>query len=173
MTEIELLIKQTKESYDWTNKLIKSIPYEKWDTTPDILETNITWQVGHLLMSHYFYTMMVIVGHQIEVLQKIPIKEYDKIFTDGPPKNAVGKINPSEILNQSTFVQEKSIDILKNLTIADLNNKLEPTPTPHPFVKTKFEALDWNNKHTLYHCGQIGILKRVTDQRYDFGLRRA
>ncbi|WP_216824389.1 hypothetical protein [Emticicia sp. TH156] len=37
--------------------------------------------------------------------------------------------------------------------------------------KTKFEALDWNIKHTLWHCRQIGLLKRVVDKRYDFGLR--
>ena len=34
------------------------------------------------------------------------------------------------------------------------------------------EALEWNINHTMYHCGQIGVLKRVVDARYDFGLQR-
>ncbi len=172
MTEIEILIKQTKESYDWTNKLINSIPFEKWDTMPDIIETHISWQVGHLIMSHYFHSIMVIVGHQMDVLQKVPLKKYNEIFTDGLPKNAIGKTNSADLLNQLTIVQEKSISILNTLTLTDLDNKLEPTRTPHPIAKTKFEALDWNIKHTMYHCGQIGILKRIIHERHDFGLRR-
>lgn len=173
MTETELLILQTKDAYEWTNKLITSIPGEKWDQTPDIVETNVTWQVGHLIMSHYFHSIMVIAGHQMDVFQKVPLKEYNAIFTDGLPNNVVGKTNANDLLSQLRIVQEKSLQILSRLSAADLDSKLEPTPTPHPIAKTKFESLDWNIKHTMYHCGQIGILKRIVHERHDFGLRRA
>ena len=172
MNEIDFLIKQTSDAYSWTNKLIHSIPLEKWDITPTILETNITWQVGHLIMSHYYHSIMVIVGHQMDVIQKIPLKNYDELFTNALPKNSVGKTNPADLLNQLTIVHQKSISIIKTLTLADLESNLEPTPTPHPIAKTKFEAIEWNIKHTMYHCGQIGIIKRIIDERYDFGLRR-
>ncbi|MCE7059373.1 hypothetical protein [Dyadobacter sp. CY343] len=33
--------------------------------------------------------------------------------------------------------------------------------------------IDWNIKHTVYHCGQIGILSRIVEKRFDFGLRLA
>ncbi|WP_028666458.1 DinB family protein [Runella zeae] len=172
MTELKILTQQTESVYDWTHKLIKTIPFDKWDIVPDIIESNISWQVGHLIMSHYYHSIMVIVGHQMDVIQKIPLKNYDELFTNNLPKNSVGKINPSDLLSQLSIVQQKSISIIKALSLTELENKLEPTPTPHPIAKTKFEAIDWNIKHTMYHCGQIGIIKRIIDERYDFGLRK-
>ncbi|WP_031529503.1 hypothetical protein [Dyadobacter crusticola] len=71
------------------------------------------------------------------------------------------------------MMQQKSIAILQSVSNAELNNPLEPTPTPHPISTTKFEAVDWNIKPTMYHCGQIGILSRVVEKRFDFGLRLA
>ena len=173
MNTVEILAKQTENSYLWTDKLINSISYEKWDTTPEIIETNVSWQVGHLVMSFYYHSIMVIAGHQMDILQKVPLKVYDELFTNASPKNAVGKTNPKELQNQLHIVQKKSIDIIKLLSENDLESKLEPTPTPHPIAKTKHEALDWNIKHTMYHCGQLGILKRIIDKRFDFGLRKA
>lgn len=173
MTELEILTQQTESVYDWTHKLIETITFEKWDIIPDIVESNISWQVGHLIMSHYYHSIMVIKGHQMDVIQKIPLKDYNEIFTDALPEKSVGRTNPSDLINQLKIVQQKSISIIKNLSFTELGNNLEPTPTPHPIAKTKFEAIDWNIKHTMYHCGQIGIIKRIIDQRYDFGLRRA
>ncbi|MBW3467010.1 DinB family protein [Arthrospiribacter ruber] len=172
MTEIDVLTKQTEDVYNWTHKLIKTIPLEKWDMLPGVIESTISWQVGHLIMSHYYHSIMVIVGHQMDIIQKIPLKEHDELFTNALPRKSVGKINPSDLINQLTMVQHKSIDIIKTLSLTGLQKKLEPMPTPHPIAKTKFEALNWNINHTMYHCGQIGIIKRLIDQRHDFGLRR-
>jgi len=72
MNEVELLVRQTENAYEWTNKLIESVPFSKWHDIPDVINTNITWQVGHLIVSHYFHTVMVIVGHQKDLLEKIP-----------------------------------------------------------------------------------------------------
>jgi hypothetical protein len=172
MTEVDLLTRQTENAYEWTNKLIESVPFSKWDDTPHLVDTNITWQVGHLIMSHYFHSVMVIVGHRKDVLEKIPLRQYDDLFTNGQPIDAKGKVEPAIILGQLNFLQKRSLEILKSMTIERLYTDLEPTHIPHPVAKTKYEALDWNIKHTMYHCGQIGLLKRVIDVRYDFGLRR-
>jgi hypothetical protein len=142
MTNLELLTQQTESVYDWTNKLILSIPFEKWNTIPDKVETSITWQVGHLLVTHYFHTMMVTVGHQRDILQKIPMKEYDVFFTTGLPKMSSGKIDPEILLKQLQFVQSRSIDIVKSLTADQFDSNLEPTTIPHPIAKTKREAID-------------------------------
>ena len=173
MNEVEILTRQTENAYDWTNRLINSIPSEKWDNTPEIIVTNVSWQVGHLIMSFYYHSIMVVVGHQMDIIQKVPLKAYDELFTNASPQNAVGKTNPKELQNQLNIVQQKSIHVVKSLTENDLESKLEPTSTPHPIAKTKLEALDWNIKHTMYHCGQVGILKRILDKRFDFGLRKA
>jgi DinB superfamily len=172
MTAVELLAGQTQNVYDWTNKLVESVPFNKWDDTPDVVDTNITWQVGHLIMSHYFHTVMVIVGHQKDVIEKVPLKQYDELFTLGQPVDLKGVVDSETLLSQLEFVQKKSLDIVRAMTPELLQAALEPTRVPHPIAKTKFESLDWNIKHTMYHCGQIGLLKRIIDVRYDFGLRR-
>jgi len=173
MTEVQILTNQTESVYDWTNKLIKTIPFDKWDNMPETIQTSISWQVGHLIMSHYFHSIMVVVGHQMDIIKKIPLKDYDELFTKASPENSVGKIDPALLSEQLNLVQQKSISIVKSLALADLESELEPMPMPHPIAKTKYEAIDWNIKHTMYHCGQIGILKRIIDVRYDFGLGRS
>lgn len=171
MTEIEILVNQTSNAYEWTDKLLGEIPFNKWEIIPDIIESNINWQVGHLIVSHYFHSIMVIKGHQMDVLQKIPMKEYSDLFTVSAPILAVGKVNSETLLQNLKMIRQKSIEILRSVSISELNSPLEPTSTPHPIAKKKFEAIDWNIKHTMYHCGQIGILSRVVEKRYDFGLR--
>ncbi|TLU97295.1 DinB family protein [Dyadobacter luticola] len=173
MSEIELLINQTINAYEWTNRLLDEVPSDKWEVIPKVVDSNINWQVGHLIISHYFHSIMVIRGHQMDVLQKLPIKEYSEMFTVAGPHSSFGKVSPDILFNALNVMQQKSIAVLSSLTVAELNNPLEPTPTPHPIAKTKFEAIDWNIKHTMYHCGQIGMISRVVEKRYDFGLRLA
>jgi hypothetical protein len=172
MTPIEILMKQTENAYDWTNRLISDVPFSKWDNMPPMLQTNISWQVGHLIMSHYFHSVMVIVGHQKDIVQKIPLKHYNELFIDTSPEHAVGRIAPELLLEHLGILQTRSIEIIRSLSLEDLENKLEPTPVSHPIAQTKYEAIDWNIKHTMYHCGQIGMVKRIVDVRHDFGLRR-
>jgi len=163
-----MLAKQTESAYAWANKLIVSIPYEKWDTTPDIIESNITWQTGHLIVSFYYHTIMVIVGHQMDLLQQIPLKVYSQLFTNAAPVDAIGKTNPSPLQNHLFLMQQRSLEIIQSLSLADLEADLLPAPFPHPIAKNKYEALDWNIQHTMWHCGQIGLLKRVVDKRFIF-----
>ena len=170
MNQIELLAKQTEDAYDWVNKLVYSIPDEKWDTIPEVVETSVTWQVGHLIISCYYHSVMVITGHQMDILQQIPMKEYSQFFHNTATHEYAGKTKPEDLKNQLKLMQEKSISIIQSLNPDELEKPLVPTPMPHPIARTKFEAIDWNIKHTMWHCGQLGILKRVVHERYDFGL---
>ncbi len=170
MNTVEILRNQTENAYGWANKVIESVPVEKWDRIPNIVETNVTWQVGHLIMSLYFHSIMVIKGHQIDVIQKIPLKEYNKLFTQASPTDTVGKTSSTDLIEHLTLVQKRSLEIIQSLSESDLKNELEKADTPHPIAKNKYEALDWNIKHTMWHCGQLGILKRIIDKRFDFGL---
>lgn len=172
MNAIDMLTRQTRDAYDWTNKIITSIPFEKWDVMPDVVESSVSWQVGHLLISFYYHSIMVVVGHQMDILQRIPLKDYDQFFTDAAPKDFLGKINPELLLAQLQLMEEKSLSVIASLNADDLEKNLFPSPIQHPVAKTKFEAIDWNIKHTMWHCGQLGILKRIVHKRYDFGLKR-
>ena len=141
MKIIELLKKQTEDAYQWTNKLIESVPGEKWDQTPETLETNVTWQVDHLIMSLYFQSIMVIKGHQKDIIQQVPLHEYNTLFTKANPINSIGKTIPVELLEKRKMVQKKSADIIESLTEDDLNTKLEPTETPHPTCQKQIRSV--------------------------------
>jgi len=171
MTQVDILTRQTADAYEWTNRLVNSIPFDKWDQTPEVIESNISWQVGHLILSFYYHSIMVITGHRMDILQQVPMREYDKLFTHAAPIDATGKTDPAQLRNQLFLLQARSLDTIRSLTPEDLDKNIEQTGVPHPVAKSKFEAIDWNIKHTMWHCGQIGILKRVVDQRFDFGLK--
>lgn len=171
MNELDLLVKQTESAYNWVNKLIDNIPDEQWDIIPDGVESNVSWQVGHLVISYYYHSVMVIVGHQMDILQQIPMKDYSALFHNTSAHQCVGKTKPQDLRNHLQLIAQKSSSTIQALSIEDLEKPLVPTPMPHPIAKTKFEAIDWNIKHTMWHCGQLGILKRIVHERYDFGLR--
>lgn len=173
MNQVEILLKQTEDTYGWVNRLISSIPYEQWDNTPEIIQTNVSWQAGHLLMSFYFHSVMVIAGHQMDIIKQIPLKDYDEVFTTGNPENIVGKYKPDQLLKQLMLVELKSLEVIKSLSENDLNSPLNLSSIPHPIASNKFEAIDWNIKHAMWHCGQLGILKRIVHERFDFGLKRS
>jgi len=172
MNEIEILTLQTENAYNWMKKITETIPKDKWNETPEILESNTSWHIGHQLISLYFHSILVIKGHQKDILEKVPLAEYSDLFTFKiSPKETIGKKNPEELLTDLNIVEKKSIEIIKSLSPEELKSKLEPARVEHPVAKNKFEALDWNIKHTMWHCGQLAILKRVVNQRFDFGLK--
>ncbi len=172
MEQIKILTKQTQDAYNWANKIIRSIPVSKWEHIPEVVETNVTWQIGHLTVSFYFHSIMVIKGHQTPILKKIPLKTYDALFTNALPVYSIEKTEPEKLFEDFIYMQQESIAMIKSLSDAELEMPLEVTDVPHPIARNKFEALDWNIKHTMWHCGQLGILKRVIDSRFDFGLKR-
>lgn len=168
-----MLINQTANAYQWVNQLIEPVPFAKLNIIPPTVESSLDWQIGHLIISHYFHSIMVIRGHQMDILQQLPIRDYSEWFTQAGPAQSVSKVNSATLVAHLQFMQQKSLAILGTLPDSELDNPLEPTPTPHPIATTKREAISWNIQHTMYHCGQIGLIKRVVDKRHDFGLRLA
>ena len=173
MTSPEILSRQTQDAYSWLNKLIDPIPYEQWDVLPEVIESSVSWQVGHLVMSLYYHTVMVIVGHQTDILQQVPLKEYNELFTVAAPQKVTGRVEAPVLHRHLLLMQDKSLAVIRSLTIEELAGPLIPTPVPHPIANTRFEAIDWNIKHTMWHCGQLGLLKRVVHERFDFGIKIA
>ncbi len=170
MSQVSLLLSQTKDAYDWVNKLIEPIPERKWDEIPEGIDSSVTWQVGHLLVSLYFHSIMSIKGHQMDILQQVPMKDYSRWFTKAAPHSSVGKTDSDHLKRHLELVQHKSLEIIAGLRREHLDDPLEPLQTPNPMAKVKFEAIDWNIKHTMWHCGQLAILRRHWVGRVDFGL---
>lgn len=174
MNSTDLLIKQTQDAHSWTHKLIDSIPMEQWDDTPDTLASNISWQVGHLVISEYYHAILVLTGFDEEISQKIDLKAHNQRYGyESIPSAQVGHNNPEELRKQLRFMQNKVIQNVSSLTLKDLESKVEqPIKQKHPIDTTKLEAVSWNIKHTMWHCGQIASIKRLIHGGFDFGLPR-
>ena len=172
MNFIKNLVKtQTIESFNWTNRLIDNIQDEKWFVTPEVIETNFAWQIGHLTLSQYYYTVVLINGPDKDFAEKINMKKYSMLFANGINKNKLfTEVTAEELKENWTLMQIKSIETLDNLYEVDLNNEIFKLPKSHPFVKTKENSFSWNIKHTMWHCGQMGTLKRIIDKPLNFGM---
>lgn len=173
MNEIQILTKQTENAFEWTNKLVASVPTEKWDIIADGIGSNISWQVGHQIISIYYHTIMTTVGHIPELIEKLKLRKYTELCNyDTHAKNMIGKTSPKELKEHLKYMQGKSLEVIESLTESDLWKAVKPTKMPHPVAKTKFEAIDWNIKHTMWHCGQNGMLKRIVHHPHDFGMKK-
>jgi hypothetical protein len=172
MTVTDVLVKQTQEAHSWTNKLIASIPQDLWDETPDNLASNISWQVGHLIISEYYHAILVISGFDAEITEKIDLHWHNKMYGyNSVPLEQVGSVSPKVLLEQLHYMHHKVLKNISGLTLADLDNPVErPIKQKHPVAITKFDAVSWNIKHTMWHCGQMATLKRLIHGGYDYGL---
>jgi hypothetical protein len=165
-------VKQTQDAHSWTNKLIDSIPKARWNDTPDTLASNISWQVGHLVLGEYYHAILVVTGFDDEISQKIDLKAHNQWYGYGSiPSEKAGQNKPEILKEQLLFMQHKVIQNISGLTLKDLESKVEqPIKQKHPVATTKLEAVSWNIKHTMWHCGQIASLKRILHGGFDFGL---
>lgn len=172
MNVTDLLIKQTQDAHSWTNRLIDSIPMGNWDDTPGTLLSNVTWQVGHLIISENYHGILVIKGFDEEIRKKIDLRALNMSFGHGSePKGVIGNTDPKLLKEQLLFSQEKVISTIGALPSKDLEQVVEqPVPQKHPVAETKLEAISWNIKHTMWHCGQIASIKRLIHGGYDYGI---
>ncbi|MFT3680844.1 MAG: DinB family protein [Ferruginibacter sp.] len=162
---------QTADVYNWTNKLIENIAFEKWVITPAIVETNLAWQLGHLTLSQYYYTVVLVTGPRKDFAEDINLKKYSGLFANGHRiKELPPEITVQELITNWNAVQMLTNEILSSLQDIDLAAGVFNLPKPHPFVKTKEQAVSWNIKHTMWHCGQIATLRRVIDVPFSFGM---
>ncbi|PRX53680.1 DinB family protein [Flagellimonas meridianipacifica] len=171
MTEIQILTKQTKTAFEWTKKLISPVPHEKWDTLANGIDSNLSWQVGHQTISIYYHTVMTTVGHIPEVIEKLNLRLYTEMCNyDTLAKDMVGKTNPKQLTEHLEYMQLRSLKVIESLSDNDLKKAVKPTKVPHPIAKTIFDTIDWNIKHTMWHCGQIATIRRIVDSSFDFGI---
>lgn len=143
---------------------------DKWFITPEIIETNLAWQLGHMTLSQYYYTIVLLIGPQIEFAEKISIKKYAGLFANGiKKKELVANISVEELLINWKLMQDKTIEILSGFNDENLNKEIFKISKPHLFAKIQQDAISWNIKHAMWHCGQMAMLKRYIDKPFDFG----
>ncbi|MGI9544502.1 MAG: DinB family protein [Cyclobacteriaceae bacterium] len=163
MSRIEFIEQQTQETRLMTKKLINDVPDDLWYQTPEIVHSNIAWQVGHLIIAQMYHSVSVVTGSSKQISDVIPLKLYIPKYGMGSDPADHKDIKPSaeELREQLDFVNEVAKNELRKLDERELDKALEPTRGTHPIAKTKYEALTWSFKHEMWHCGQISTLKRI------------
>jgi len=167
----ELLKTQTIDTYHWVEKLIADIAHEKWFDTPEILESSFAWQLGHLTLSQYYYTVVLVKGPQKDFAESIHLKKYSEFFAKGQKKKELASnVSVQELLGNWQAMKALTIETLSNIQDIDLQNETFKMPKPHPFVVTIENSISWNIKHNMWHCGQMAMLKRVVDTPLNLGI---
>ncbi len=160
---MKILKDQITLAKEKTDKLISDISSEKWLETPDVLKSNLNWQIGHIILANYLHGIASISGVNDEFREKVNIPDYIKFY--GP------KSNPTEFKNEKPS-KEKLLEIyeftlsvvFKSLESITHNELEKDTEIPNPAVKTKYEALLWLSQHQSWHNGQIAVLKRILNK---------
>lgn len=160
MNVIEIIKDQIISTKEKTDNFIKNIELEKWNISPEILETNMNWQIGHLILANYLHGIASISGANEKVRERINMQNFIKFygpnstphtFLDEKPKN-------EELLKLYEFIFEIIYLEISKVKIEELNSATE---IPNPSAKTKYEALTTLFKHQSWHNGQIAILNRI------------
>jgi hypothetical protein len=172
MTAKDLLLDQTASSHRWIEKLIDHVPESAWGLLPPGLNTSLKWQVGHLVLSQHYHAVVVIAGPQKDLLAQVPVKMYSEYFVFGDKIGEVdAQFTAEGLRTHLRIVQEKSLWAIGQLAADELAGPLFPRPVPHPVATTKAEAISWNVKHNMWHCGQMGMLARAVGHPFDFKLK--
>ena len=169
-TLIRHLKSQIHDTHEWANKLTHGLKEEKWFLTPDVIDTNIAWQIGHLTLSQYYYTIVLLHGPDRLLANQLDMQKYSELFAKGDKrKELLTRVTAHELEEKWHIMQDHTLESIADLQDKELKDVTFQTQRPHPFVKTIENAISWNIKHTMWHCGQMAILKRIVDERYDFG----
>lgn len=173
MNEVEILKIQTSSANRWLLKMIDSVPQAKWYDLAEGINSSIAWQIGHQIVSIYYHSVMTTIGHKFDVIEKLNMKRYTEMCTyDSSPEAMTKDVSPVILRRHLVAMQKTAMDVLESLSTKDLQALVEPTKMRHPVAKTKFEAIDWNIKHIMWHCGQISSIKRMIHTPYDFGIKK-
>jgi len=144
-------------SRQWTDKILSNFPEALWKISPEKFKTNINWQVGHLIISTYFHSILSISGSDEKVKQSFNPREYSEFY--GMGSNPLSEIDSKDeadvMLRNLKLVDERSLEILDALEDENLEEK---TLIRNPMAKIKKDALIWTFKHQMWHNGQMALI---------------
>ena len=164
MTKIEFIREQIDSSKQQTESLLKEVPTESWLDSPEILNTNLNWQIGHLILANYLHGIASISGANEKVRSKMNVPDYINFYgpKSNPLESMADKPKTEELLKVYEFIFELIYNELQILTENDLN---KDTEIPNPSAKNKGQALVKLFEHQMWHNGQIAMLNRIWKEK--------
>ena len=159
MARLTLAFNQLRQTREYTQRLLASVPAADWTRQPNEGITHVAWQVGHLAMAEYRLCLDRVRGRRAGDAELISDDFLARFGRESVP-DADPKKNPSIEELRATFdrVHEQTLRELNELSEADLD---QPTLKPHPIFNTKLGAIVWCSHHEMLHAGQIGLLRRL------------
>ena len=159
MNRIDFIRKETEFADRWIQRMVDSFEPSQWLETPPVLKTNLNWQVGHLLVSKYFHSIVSITPDRPDLSSHFSVRQYRGFYARGSDPAQLSEAPAHDILLANfKVIQTEANSVLDSLTEEKLDT---PTEMENPVAKTKYEALTWSFKHHMWHGGQISTLKRV------------
>ena len=164
MNVIKIIKDQIISVKERTDNLIKTIDLQDWKITPEIFETNMNWQIGHLILANHLHGIASISGANENVRERVNMQNFIRYYGPNSTPNLYLDEKPKseELLNLYEFIYELIFIEMSKIKIEELNNVTE---IPNPSSKTKYEALMSLFKHQSWHNGQIAVLNRILRNR--------
>jgi hypothetical protein len=158
MSRLQLAIEQIVFARNYTIGLLDQTPMGEWFRQIPGGVSHVAWQVGHLAFAEYRLALWRIRDFRPEDAELIS-EEHRRLFGYGsaPDPDSARYPPPAEIRAVFDRVHEQTLRELQGLNDADLD---QAVPHPHPFARTKLQALQWCALHEMLHAGQIGLLRR-------------
>ena len=163
MTRLDIVKAQIAAVKAQTLGLITDIDKDEWLLSPEVLNTNVNWQIGHLFMANYLHGVASVSGVNPTIREKADIASFKKFYVASNPLDFTEeKPSADQLLELYELIFDLTEQGLATLTEASLD---EATAIPNPEAKTKYEALMHLAEHQIWHNGQIAMLKRVMKER--------
>lgn len=166
MNVIDLVIEQAELSHKKVKGLVRGVDFENWYSIPNGINSNVAWQLGHLIISKPFQLVIAPIARTKEIYDVVPFRDYLKLYGMGtkPAKRLEESPDSEELLKHFNAVQKFCLEKLKHF---DVNKLDEPTEVPHPLAKTKYECLMWSFQHEIWHCGRLSMIRRALGKPLD------
>jgi hypothetical protein len=150
--------------HQWTKKALTGLKKEDWNRSPPGFKSNVNWQVGHMIISGYFHSILSINGSDEKIKAQFDPKEYGLWYGMGsdPKKDLDKKPDTQLLLANLNLLDKRGLEILSAMNESDLETG---TILKNPMAVSKKDALLWHVKHRMWHLGQVTMIKSHLDIR--------
>lgn len=155
--QAEFLVNQLMIADGFTIKIVKSFD-DGNDFQHGDLHTDLNWQLGHVVMSKYFFIGLCTIGHVQEFRDEFPIRNWNAIYGRGSTaQDSEQRETTEQLMLGFKFLSKEIYPRLLQLTNDELS---EEALKPHEVAKTKAGALQFAAMHQMWHNGQMSLIKR-------------
>jgi uncharacterized damage-inducible protein DinB len=158
MSRFQLGLGQIEFARRYTRELLDQTPPAEWFRQPAAGVSHVAWQVGHLACAEYRMTLWRTRGVQPEDAALVP-EGFAQLFGYESVPQPDPAMYPDQAYIRAVFDRVHD-QVLRELGGMDESTADQPVLHPHPFAKTRLEALLWCASHEMLHAGQIGLLRR-------------